>query len=436
MLSSVIAAGVALTCASERSFAPAEPPPSAPGSPPSVAQPAEPGPVVSSQAAPPEPSPEAPPEPSALARFRGALQALERGGRRESVRILWLGDSHTAADFMTGAVRSILWQHYTPGGPGFVRLGAPVYRHDRAAVTRIGRFRVEPEPPSRRARQDDGVFGLGGMRVTPTVGATVTVKLGRDALRGKARHQVLFDLAGAGAFQARLGGRVVRVPADAPGRKVPGSPILRLDLEGGEADALVLEATRGQPRFYGLVVEGSEPGVVLDTVGINGARVATALAWAEEPFVAEVRERKPDLLVIAYGTNEAFDGTSVERYAVELTTLLQRLRRGAPSADCLVLGPPDALEPGATPLARVAQIAATFERTAREIGCAFVDGQALMGGPGGFLAWQQQKPPLAQADRIHLTPDGYRLLGSKIAAELLGEGAPTPGTAAPRTNSL
>ena len=49
--------------------------------------------------------------------------------------------------------------------------------------------------------------------------------------------------------------------------------------------------------------------------------------------------------MIAYGTNEAFDTRAAERVAEPLRGLVERLRRAAPQADCLVVGPPDAADP-------------------------------------------------------------------------------------------
>src|SRR6188508_1943261 len=43
-----------------------------------------------------------------LERFWSALDALARHELADSVPILWLGDSHTAADFLTGKVRELL----------------------------------------------------------------------------------------------------------------------------------------------------------------------------------------------------------------------------------------------------------------------------------------------------------------------------------------
>ncbi len=360
--------------------------------------------------------PSAPPE---LAHFSSALAGLEQQTRGDSVRILWFGDSHTAADYLTGAVRSALSRRYGSGGPGFVRLGVSAYRHELATLNRSGRFKIEPEPPARRSQQGDGVFGLGGMRATALEPGRMTLKLSPFTTE-RVRYSLLFELTPGAAFSVTLGAQTFAVDSALKARRVPESPISRLDFEGANSDPLSIETRLGQPRFYGVVIEGARPGVVLDTLGIDGARIATALAWAEAPFQAEVRARRPDLVVFAYGTNEAFDGLNVEAYDAELNKLLDRVKRAAPAADCLVLGPPDSLSKTGEAAPRVASISAVYARVAAQRGCGFVSLQALMGGPGSFASWQRQEPALARADRVHFTALGYRRLGELLAVAAFG----------------
>jgi lysophospholipase L1-like esterase len=359
-----------------------------------------------------------------LARFFSALGALARRERSQSVRISWFGDSHTAADYLTGAVRAALVRHYGSGGPGFVRVGLPSYRHDLVTVTRVGAFHVAPVSPARRAPQGDGVFGPGGIRVTPTANAArITLKLLPHAAVGSLRFSVLFDLPPGAAFVISADQQSLEVSDRERGERLTGSPISRVALEADATSLLGIEVRAGRPRFYGVLVESTKPGVVLDTFGINGARVATPLAWAEAPFIAEIGALQPDLVVVAYGTNEAFDDLRVEAYDRQLGDLLGRLQRAAPQADCLVVGPPDALSPNFEPAARVAAIADVHAQVAARLGCAFVSAQGLMGGPGAFRDWLRRDPPLASSDRIHLTPRGYRRLGELVAASAFGEPA-------------
>ncbi|MCA9600528.1 MAG: hypothetical protein KC417_00810, partial [Myxococcales bacterium] len=54
-------------------------------------------------------------------------------------------------------------------------------------------------------------------------------------------------------------------------------------------------------------MEGEEPGVVVDALGVNGARAKNQLWWDDASFRAELAKRDPALVALAYGTNESGD---------------------------------------------------------------------------------------------------------------------------------
>jgi lysophospholipase L1-like esterase len=199
-----------------------------------------------------------------------------------------------------------------------------------------------------------------------------------------------------------------------------GSPIRRLRLETPVKATLTVVHGRGSPELFGAVVESQAPGgVVVDTLGINGGRAATALAWQESAFVAEVGARAPALLVLAYGTNEAASSLAPERYERQLGELLARLRRAAPKADCLLLGPPDMADAEGRTLPRVLEFDRVTESAAAANGCAFFSLLSAMGGEGSMARWVAESPPLAIKDHIHLTARGYERVGGALASELL-----------------
>ena len=206
-----------------------------------------------------------------------------------------------------------------------------------------------------------------------------------------------------------------RTPAD----KVSESGLVRLRREGASGDKLEIALTTGEVRFAGLVAEGTEPGIVLDTIGIDGARAATPLAWNADAFSADVAARKPELIVFAFGTNEAFDTRNADAIVGELGELVGRARRGAPNADCLIVGPPDAAAPDLTSMPRVAELDAAERRAAETYGCGYFSLFQAMGGTNGFARWMRENPPLARVDRIHLTIGGYERLGDGLAAALI-----------------
>jgi lysophospholipase L1-like esterase len=415
---SLLAALVAATCSRSSHLEPRRPVAPASATARSTPAPAE---SVQPPAVPLGSLPEAAPGGLLLSEFYAALHGLSDKSRKEHVRILWLGDSHTAADYLTGAVRRKLEERFGTGGPGFVRLGASPYRHDGVKVTREGRFRIEPEPPSRRTKEGDTAFGLGGFRTLPVDDkARAEARIDERRVQGAVRYELLFDLPSRASFRVTLGSARTIVKEGMPLLAVPGSPIARLRFEAQAKDALSLDQASGSPRFYGVIAEGSEPGVVLDTSGIDGARIATSLAWDANALAAELAARPPSLFVIAYGTNEAFDNRRAEATGAELEELVARLRKGAAGADCLVVGPPDAALPDFSSLPRVGEIEVALQAAAARVHCGFFSLRRAMGGEGGFARFLRETPQLARSDRIHLTPAGYAKLGEMLGDELLG----------------
>ncbi len=356
----------------------------------------------------------------ALPHFYGDLSALEQKQRTQSVRVLWLGDSHTAADFLTGALRTRLQARFGAAGPGFVRVGMKAYRHSQVRFGCDGAWRLEPTPPPRRTPFDDGVFGLGGLRAYPEGGlAQESFAVTPGSARGRLNWQLWYSLPEAASFRVTLAGVSQVVTRNTVATELPGAGFSSLTLDSALSDKFELLTTGGQPHFYGLIAEGSEPGLVLDAVGIDGARIATALAWGEASFDAAVRARAPSLVAVSFGTNEAFDADKPEKYRPQYQALLARVRAGAPNADCLILGPPDANAVAGGSEPRVAALDALQRSIAEELGCGYVSQFDIMGGAGGYSRWTNQSPALAQGDRLHLTIKGYEVVANTVAERVL-----------------
>jgi lysophospholipase L1-like esterase len=181
----------------------------------------------------------------------------------------------------------------------------------------------------------------------------------------------------------------------------------------------------GAVRIFGLALDRTQPGVVVDTFGINGAQIFTPLRWNEAHFAEQLRHRSPDLVILAYGTNEALEpGLKDADYERKVVEMLGRIARAVPFASCLLLGPPDlARKPkGATEWTtwpRILEIAALQQRIAQAGGCAFYDQLAAMGGAGSITAWAAEQDPRASWDHVHLKRSGYAQLANGLAADIL-----------------
>ncbi|HEU4538425.1 MAG TPA: hypothetical protein VFS00_30100, partial [Polyangiaceae bacterium] len=326
---------------------------------------AERGPASGSERAPGSGAAIGAPQPLALPAFFGRLCDLRSGARAEHVRVAWLGDSHAAADLWTGAFRRRLQERYGNGGPGFLHLGwkarAPI-RHDGVTFSTRSRWRLEPPAYSQTKRYDDGVLGLGGVRTLPLErDARARVEVSDPALRGETLRWTLSyrplvasataDVVLGDGKQQRLlaeGGEAgpagATTPAGATGKPGPAGATTPAGAAGkpGPAGSIAQTATpagattpaglttpgaaigKGAPRqrtfrgpdafevrggrgfqFFGVVAETEAPGLVVDTLGLNGARLSTMLAWDEPAWVSELARRRPDLVVVAFGTNES-----------------------------------------------------------------------------------------------------------------------------------
>ncbi len=356
-----------------------------------------------------------------LPRFFSGLAQLSARQRKDHVRILWFGDSHTQADVWTDAVRAALQARFGVGGPGFVHVGWNTngYRHAGVTLSVVGRWGIEPRTLVSGEKVDDGVFGLGGVRLVPReADPRASVQVSAAALPGPARWDLAFRFVSMGSsFQVSVsGGDSRRLEASA--ETLRAIQHVEIESAGPGGDLSVSRVLPGV-QMLGVVIERTDaPGVVLDTLGLNGARVRSALAYDPATWQAEVARRRPDLVVIAYGTNESSD-TKVNKELMvrRVKELVGRAQAAAPGSECLVFGPIDRAGPSYEDA--VEALNEAEKRAAGEAGCAFWNGQAAMGGKGSMARWAMDNPPLGAGDRVHLSTRGYYKIGEMLARDLL-----------------
>jgi lysophospholipase L1-like esterase len=382
--------------------------------------------AASAEAAPAAPGPLARSAGHELDNFYAGLRGLEKHSLREHVRVAWLGDSHGASDFWSGAFRAVLQKRFGNGGPGYVTVGHKGYRHDGVKMEISGTWRPRPKGASTVIPTGDGMFGLGGfLMIGQEGGARTTFKLPtQDPPLAAA---LSWDLCYKPAtkkddIEIKVDGVSVAVlPAKGDARGALHHAVFA----STKADPTVSIVPRaGFPELCGMVIEAdpkASPGVVVDTLGINGARLATPLAWDQASWVSELSRRAPALVVLEYGTNESGDyKIDPAVYIANLTQVMARVHQASAKTDCLVLSPTDRADTRErTPLVRDA-----LSQAAKAVGCGFWDTYQEMGGKGAILAWRAENPPKAAGDGVHLTMRGYRELGDKLAAAVLGAYVP------------
>jgi len=354
-----------------------------------------------------------------LAQFKASLSKLANKEATSPVRVLWLGDSHTAGVSWPATFESTLTKSVGSGGPGYVPLGLSQGRLHGARVASDDGFDVSPHPPAKRAVEDDGVFGLGGTRANSRGKQLgVTVRLEPNLSVGTVTVQLLYRYK-IPTDRVEIVSEGRRVDVGANGAASFPNDVRAQTFRVNSQTLFEVRVVSGSPELFGLVVENDQPGLVIDVLGINGARFATPLAWEEQTWTSLVRWRQPVLAILAYGTNEVFDLVAPSRYESEIAKLLARIRRAVPDVECILAGPTDVGRGGQIAEDRVREIDTVEAQAAEHLGCAYFSPYQTMGGMPGFDEWLHSKPPLALSDKIHLSTAGYKRLGQTMADSLL-----------------
>jgi len=357
-----------------------------------------------------------------MARLHDALRRAERG--EGQARLVFYGASHVASDLFTGLIRKELQRRFGDAGHGVILPAKPwrTYRHFGIDLESSRNWSMNKV---RAGDTDVDYYGVHGVYVE-TDRANAFGRI-RTAQRGPVgRSASLFDVyylnrPGGGSFDVLVDGRPaqrVATQSDAPG---PGYATFRVP--DGPHQLEVRALGDGPVRLFGVAVERETPGVIVDTLGINGARARYHLVWEDALYREHLRRRQPDLVVLAYGTNESGDERPIERYEANLRRVVGRVRETVPEASCLLVGPSDrpVRRRDGTFLdrPRTAQIVAVQHRVAVEMGCGFFDLVSYSGGPLSMVEWAAHDPAYAAPDHVHYTRRGYTRLGEVLLQALL-----------------
>ncbi len=399
-----------------------------------------------------------------LATFESALDELAAGTRTTPVRLVFFGASGLAADLWTGYLRTYLQSRFGDGGPGMVVAAPPVrwYRHHEFVVTsssskhwtKHNAYRLESE-------EDPGYFGVMGLAMSAKskyAWTAIAPQPGSKTARSVRHYDVFFLLQPrGGSFSIKIDGEVAKKVSTklGKGEETPRLGVMRVDVEPGEHVLRLQLKGDGIVRFLGIAAETGEPGIVVDTLGVDGARISNWSSWNDDLWAEHLRQREPVLYALHFGNNSAVDDDlSIPRYEENYRGVLERLHRVAPTASCVILGPgdfpmvqeseePEEVQDGKksakakkrdkakkatdkeadeepvvlVPRPLLNEIREIQRRLAQEYGCAYWDMLKFDGGHGAKAAWAAAG--LARSDYLHLTRDGYLRLGIAFADALM-----------------
>ena len=335
--------------------------------------------------------------------------SLELAGEKQGVaRILHYGDSPTTADSITADMRSLMQEKFGDAGHGFILVAKPWpwYGH-RGVEVRGSGWKIEAASQN---RAKDGYHGLGGVSFTGAPGAVSKIHLETPHAQVEVEY---LQQPGGGVFTVTAGDAPVG-ETETEGEKQPG--FADFDLPAGTTD-VTIAVKSGSVRLFGASFEKQAPGVIYNSLGVNGGQIQMVLRYYERTqWTEQLQHQKPDLVILNYGTNESGFASYIDTaYGKELREVIARVKAALPGTPVLIMSPMDRGERRSDgtigTIATLPKLVAIQRQAAAETGCAFFNTFEAMGGEGTMGRWYAMQPRLISADFMHPLPQGARKVG-------------------------
>ena len=355
--------------------------------------------------------------------FYAALERTEQKEPGAITRISHFGDSPISGDLISGEARTLLQNKFGDSGHGFVLISKPwdFYYHENVSMEGDGWKVTSPILPG----GGGGAVGLGGASFTAASSSAYseihTMKKGEGSAVGR------FDIyyrskPHGGSFLAYVDkeeAKVFSTQADAN-----ASSVVSISVEDGGHKLKISPKGDGAVTLYGVALERTEPGVVYDTLGMLGGTVHHMTLFHEDTWVQDLQNRKPDLVILNFGTNESNYGhLAFSEYLHSYAVVIGRIRTALPGVSILIMSPMDR---GArnddgdiVTIPSIPLLVAAQQRVARTEAVAFYDTFAAMGGMGTMARWYDEHPRLVTGDFTHPTYTGAEQLGTMLVNALL-----------------
>ena len=357
----------------------------------------------------------------ALDGFFAALSRTEHKQPGAITRIAHFGDSVIVSDYVSGTLRRKLQTAFGDAGHGFVLVANawPAYFHNDVSRYATAGFNVSRIVGPYAA---DGLYGLGGVSFStpPNVLSRVGTAESGDYGRNVSSFTLYYlEQPNGGSLSLSVdGGPPVELSTAGPAF---ASKTHVVKLPDG-SHQLSLQTKRGTSRLFGIVLEREGPGVVLDALGVQGARIRFMDKQDDQHWADQLKLRSPNLLVYEFGANESTDGFlyPMADYHRTMREVLEQGKRALPDSSCLVIGTMDrAAKVGdeIVSLRVMPDLLANQKQAALDAGCAFFDTWTAMGGAHSMPRWV--KKGLGQADMTHPTAVGAEIIGTWIYRALL-----------------
>jgi hypothetical protein len=331
-------------------------------------------------------------------------------------RMMHYGDSVLTSDYIAGTMRRKMQTTFGDAGHGFILIAKPwdwYFHNDVIQGAGDGWSSSKITGPWNR----DMSYGIGGVSFVGSPGAHSWYGTSNGKTYGKkvSRFDVYY-------MEQPNGGEIELRSSD--GKKeafstkgeTKASRVHSFSVPDGEA-RMTLKVVSGTPRLFGVVLERDEPGVVYDSLGVNGGRGELLGNMDGDHWKDQMALRDPALVILHYGTNESEMGmVSREGYEKTLRALVEKAKAAAPKASILILAPLDRAEKDSSGALHtkpiIKKLVESQQKVAAEAGVGFWNTFEAMGGDGAMASWV--KKGLAGSDLTHPSPAGGEILGDLL----------------------
>ncbi len=160
-------------------------------------------------------------------------------------------------------------------------------------------------------------------------------------------------------------------------------------------------------------IDEKRGGVVFSAIGSNGAAYQSYLGIGTGKDMALTA---PDLIILSLGTNDAWGAMTDEAFVKSVDDLISEIKKNNPGVPILIVTAQEA-QKNNTPNTKVGHFAKLLCDYADENKIAVYDFYNVAGGDGSSRRWVGSG--LFRPDRIHLTKEGYELMGQLFSTALI-----------------
>jgi lysophospholipase L1-like esterase len=373
-----------------------------------------------------------------------------RKAQPKGITILQLGDSHTAADFMTGELRRLLQAKYGDGGAGYLTAGRP-HAGVRSSAFRINASDGWSYEALQRSAENSKFWLSGFNAIAKEQGETISFRAENQFSFDRIEIQALRQPKG-GNIEIRIDG-VLQSEVSLDGN-VREPVVIQMVPERAASDRLreITITTKGDGlvNLASVAVYNRQAGLSYNSVGFPGATVDILNRFDDVIFENELRRLNPQIVVLAFGTNEGFnEALELERYRESYERAIAKIRPALPGVTIVMMAPPDGArgpkkqegddkneksvkkappakatkEDGPcgewkTP-ANLNKVRELQEQIAKRQKLVYWNWASIMPAECGADRWANASPPLVAKDRVHFTMEGYRQTAAQFLKVLL-----------------